>query len=54
VQTVEVIPDHEVKRETGAGVVVFMPVPIRSLNDTKPVCSKPGRIGLGLARRDVA
>ena len=53
-QTVEVIADHEVKREAGAGELFFLPVAIGLLFGAKPLYGAPGRVGPGLTRRDVA
>jgi hypothetical protein len=53
-ETVEVVTNHEVKRESRAGVVVFVPIAIRSLCETKPVYGPLGRFRVGLACRGVA
>jgi hypothetical protein len=53
-ETVEVVTDHEVKRESGARVVVFIPIAIRSLYETEPVYGPLGRFRAGLACRGVA
>jgi len=53
-QTVKVIADHEIERETGSRVVLLMPVSVRSLYGAKPIRCALGRLRCGLARSDVA
>src|SRR5438477_9852687 len=53
-ETIEVVPNHEIQWEASAGEMALGPVTVRSLDDTEPLGGATGRLSGRLAGRNVA